>query len=597
MRTRFRAAIVFALLAATAEAGAQTPAAGAPPAQRLPCAVPAEESWSDQEKFVWRRACAGEVADFNLEPDYGGDIDPHKMPLPAKRILRGSFIRTILTQEKFANAIRQRGLRVNGARIADRLDLSNAELATQLWFERCFFAQSVDMSWLRTSQPIAFNKSQVPGSLIFYAAQMGADLHVKESSVGLIDLNGAHVVRTLDLTGSRANEVAMPALDVVANLDMANGAYGKLDLRGARIGHALDLTHASATTEAVMRGLEVGTTLDMSDGGVFSNLDLRGARVGNTLNLEDSTVVGQMLMDGLRVGVYLNLRHATLPGASLLGARTQQLALEGATVTGEIDMLDVQVGTDLWMTSARFFAPLKLRYMQIGGQLDWSGSQFHASVDLTGSRIGGALKLDDAKWFDGAVLIARFAKIGVIPRLANHWPDEMEIDGLTYEGLHTIGDDHVPWFEKVKRYSRQPYQQLASVLQAQGDVERATAVRFAERDRDRSRPEQVWYIAGWLGVLKWVIGYGYYPYYSLVWIVVFVVLGALVLRWSGEGRRNNMPIGLSYSFDMLLPVIRLRDRHYQMDLHGWARYYFYAHKIMGWVLASFLVAGLSGLTK
>jgi len=597
MWARFGAAIVFALLAAPGQACAQAPAAGAPPAQRLPCAVPAEESWSDQEKFVWRRACAGEVADFNLEPDYGGDIDPHKTPLPPKRILRSSFIRTILTQGKFANAIRQRGLRVNGARIADQLDLSNAELATQLWFESCFFAQSVDMSWLRTSQPIAFNKSQVPGSLIFYAAQLGADLHIKETTVGLINLNGAHVVRTLDLNGSHANEVAMPALDVVANLDMANGAYGRLELRGARIGHALDLSHSTATTETIMRGLEVGTTLDMKDGGVFNNLDLRGARVGNTLNLEGSAVVGTSVMDGLQVGVYLNFRYATLPGVSLLGARTQQLSLEGATVTGDIDMLEVQIGTDLWMTAARFFGRLYLTYMQIGGQLAWNGSQFHKSVDLTGSRIGGALNLDKVEWFDGAVLTARFAKIGIIPGLGDRWPSEMDIDGLTYEGLHTVGDDHVPWFNKVKRYSRQPYQQLANVLQAQGDVERATAVRFAERDRDRSRPEQPWYIAGWLGLLKWMIGYGYYPYYSLIWIVVFVGLGALVLRWSGEGRRNNMPVGLSYSFDMLLPVIRLRDRHYQMDLHGWARYYFYAHKIMGWVLASFLVAGLSGLTK
>jgi hypothetical protein len=78
---------------------------------------------------------------------------------------------------------------------------------------------------------------------------------------------------------------------------------------------------------------------------------------------------------------------------------------------------------------------------------------------------------------------------------------------------------------------------------------------------------------------------------------LFVVLGAAVLRVSGQGPRNAMPIGLSYSFDMLLPVIRLREQHYAVDLTGAPRYYFYCHKIMGWVLASFLVAGLSGLTK
>jgi hypothetical protein len=41
----------------------------------------------------------------------------------------------------------------------------------------------------------------------------------------------------------------------------------------------------------------------------------------------------------------------------------------------------------------------------------------------------------------------------------------------------------------------------------------------------------------------------------------------------------------------------LREKHYQIDLAGWPRYYFYMHKVMGYVLASFLITGLAGLTK
>jgi hypothetical protein len=58
-----------------------------------------------------------------------------------------------------------------------------------------------------------------------------------------------------------------------------------------------------------------------------------------------------------------------------------------------------------------------------------------------------------------------------------------------------------------------------------------------------------------------------------------------------------MPWGISYSFDLLLPIIRLRDSHYAIELKAPARYYFYFHKIMGYLLASFLIAGVSGLTK
>jgi hypothetical protein len=39
-----------------------------------------------------------------------------------------------------------------------------------------------------------------------------------------------------------------------------------------------------------------------------------------------------------------------------------------------------------------------------------------------------------------------------------------------------------------------------------------------------------------------------------------VGLGVFVLKVSGEGRRLRMPYGVAYSFDMLLPVIPLRDK-------------------------------------
>jgi len=98
-------------------------------------------------------------------------------------------------------------------------------------------------------------------------------------------------------------------------------------------------------------------------------------------------------------------------------------------------------------------------------------------------------------------------------------------------------------------------------------------------------------------LLDWVIGYGHHIERALGWTVGLVIVGAFVLGISGEGRKNGMPVGLSYSFDMLLPIIKLRDAHYDIDLKGWPCYYFYAHKIAGFVLASFLVAGISGLTK
>jgi len=52
-----------------------------------------------------------------------------------------------------------------------------------------------------------------------------------------------------------------------------------------------------------------------------------------------------------------------------------------------------------------------------------------------------------------------------------------------------------------------------------------------------------------------------------------------------------------YSFDALLPIIKLREMHYQIELIGWRHYYFYLQKTMGWILGILIVAVFSGLAK
>jgi hypothetical protein len=477
MRACLRAIVVLALLAAPASALAQpAPAAS-------PCTVAADAAWTAQEKFVWGRTCIGEIADLNTEPGH---------ELPKNHVLTTAFIEKILTDDKYSGAIKRHGIRVTGARFTETLDLQNIEVESELWFEQCSFEKGADLSWLRSSQPIAFNHSTVEGSLNFYAAQIESDLHMTDSALAAVNLAGAHVGRTLDLSNSRVKDA--------------------------------------------------------------------------------------------------------------------------------LDMPDLQVGADLEMRKAKFSGAIDLRYSQIGGELDWRGASFAQDVDLTRARVDGAFRLGStprpgatqpdpdepgpAIWARHVTMTARFAKLAVIPRLSDAWPNRLHIAGLTYDGIESVegvavGAGYEEWLHRQRRYSRQPYEQLANVLQAQGEIDTATAVRYAERDRDRDeqRRRGSWLIFAWLTLLRYLIGYGYYLFYSIGWVAGLIGLGVFVLWRSGEGRRNGMPYGVSYSFDMLLPIIQLRQKHYDIDLMGWARYYFYVHKILGWALASFLVAGLAGLTK
>ena len=142
------------------------------------------------------------------------------------------------------------------------------------------------------------------------------------------------------------------------------------------------------------------------------------------------------------------------------------------------------------------------------------------------------------------------------------------------------------------------------MFRAGGQTGKAHAILYAGRERERRAAEgATWWTSGlkWWGMflLMITIGYGLGHRYfrALVWVVALVLLGAGVLWLTGEGQAHGMPWGLSYSLDHLLPVVQLSKSHYDIELAGFARYYFYAHKLMGYVLASFLIAGLAGLTQ
>jgi hypothetical protein len=261
---------------------------------------------------------------------------------------------------------------------------------------------------------------------------------------------------------------------------------------------------------------------------------------------------------------------------------------------------------------------------KIGGDLNLGGGKFRQYFDLTNAHIEGEIRFNpsdpdsstsNTEWNKPAKLIFRNATIEKLPHYSNPWPDQVDLEGLSYRSISVAWEDGndgkgqtsqspSEWIERMMgpkaaetRFSVQPYEQLASVLAAHGQMEAANAVHYAAKERERAR-------AGWwtwvgMTVLKWSIGYGYYVQRAIYILAGFLLLGVVVLWISGEAARNGLRWGgAEYSLDMLLPLIRLQERHYSnVELQGWPRLYFDAHKIMGYVLVSLLVAGLTLTAK
>jgi hypothetical protein len=180
------------------------------------------------------------------------------------------------------------------------------------------------------------------------------------------------------------------------------------------------------------------------------------------------------------------------------------------------------------------------------------------------------------------------------------------------------------WLARTQApYDPSPYQQVITFLQKIGDSIGADFFYVESKNRERDRACDEMDILNFSGCFylwaAFLVGYGRHLFIAVHVSTLFIVVGAFVFRGeekpkfkspylpfaspSGTESRikvssAHIPLRWAYSFDMFIPLVKLRDRHYKdVDFSGKIRYYLYAHKLAGWVLGSFIVASIVSLTK
>ena len=338
--------------------------------------------------------------------------------------------------------------------------------------------------------------------------------------------------------------------------------------------------------------------LFLGEGAQFAEVNLNSANVDGNVVMRRARFTGPLHMDSIQVGGLLLMRDTEFVSVDLPNAR-----IEG------------QVSTD----GAKFTCALNMDGTQVGGSLYMRGTHFENELILFGSEISGALQFSngerEASWGEGASLDLRQARLQVIeisegslPKKNAENPRPLKLEGLQYQRLVTYaGADEVNtwnadeyrthWLEKSE-FSSQAYKQLADALEREDRSDVAAEILYASKEKQWARAEGLrWFN---LTLQKYLIGYGYRLYQALFWFGWFVGLGALVhLRVKAKLKQGlaDLAASLFFSFDWLIPVLKLDEVHYEEPIPGWRRYYFGAHILIGFVLVSFILAGVSGLTK
>jgi hypothetical protein len=319
------------------------------------------------------------------------------------------------------------------------------------------------------------------------------------------------------------------------------------------------------------------------------------------------------------------------------------VSLERVSASGEVNMNDATIGDNLKCDNATFEA-ISVEDARISRDLWWTKIRDRTSStrrrpDLTGATAANLVD-DKTSWPPAG---------------------KLDLDGFSYGHFEMRQDINVPqdaanrlrWLRLQNLSSRgvltQPYTELANLLESEGDVRGARLVRIGmEDDLRRNRR---WYAQIWPWILKLTIGYGYEPWLGVWWAVGFILFGYLsfalgyragivaptdkaafmdfqVNKLSPGYQRFN---AFTYSLDTFLPIINLglKDKwmpnptlssgpnnmpgtllgdfvsahlphvaELQFFKSGQAlRVYFWCHLLIGWVLVTLIVAGLTGIIR
>ena len=586
--------------------------------------------WNNAETWAWSRICQGSVANFNERPS-GCPLVSIKLMEDKNicdRILTAHFLETILLDDSFQSSSIRPGVHIIGAYFPETLDLSDATIDFPLRIEQSEFGSTVNLQRLKTSSFIGLSSSHFKDLLNMRLATIQGPLFLNDGATFReVELSGAHIGEQLSMESSTfEGTLSMESISVAGDLQMGrnakegNAQFHDVALNGAKIDASVYMAGSSFAKKLDMNTINISGSLYMNERAKFGEVELTGARIGGQVNMDSSKFNSKLIMDTMTVGRSLLMRdqavfsdNVYLNGAKIGG----EVSMRGSRYDGVLHMDAVTIEGRLRMHSlpedypdqTTEFTGVLLREARIGGEVDMSDAKFMGKTSLDFSTIGSGLVVKNAQFEHLSLRHTRARKLQVVD--SSTWPMRLDLNGFTYSSIdwQPRGDDGelgelAEWLGKHAPLSPQPYWQLASVLRNDGREGMADRILVAYHDRELQEASVLdgkWWR---LVPLKYLIGYGYGGGYfrALLWAALFVAIGTIVLNLKTQ-RQRHKDIGgvlgrIVFSVDMLLPVIRLRERHYtEVDLKGGARYYFYVHKVLGYILTFFVIAGLSGVTS
>ena len=458
------------------------------------------------------------------------------------------------------------------------IELTAAKIGGQFNLDHTKVFGDIHMPGMNVGSQFSAKNSTIRGSLSMSGAIVERQLMLKQSEINQIQMPGIKIKSRLVLKGATVfGNINLDSISAEGHINLAQGNFNSLSLITADIKGRLDMHKSRFSGRVETYGLSVGDILDLKGAQFEDELRMQRSRIGSLLYLNSAKFS----------------RNVSLKGASITG----DLYTDSAEFREKLDMGSVRLSGELIINEGTFEGNVLINLAQLG-VINYKGVKRLKYLDLTGTNVD---------------------KMIVVVKDTSDFPENLQLHGFTYNlfvgeyggRVEQEQEFFQAWLKKLAKYTPQPYTQCAKVLREFGQPEKANKVLFAgkEEERKAARHQNDFGRWIWLSALKWTIGYGIGIKYfqSLIWVFLLIVVGTLVCRSIKDDANMKQLDAVTtkerwlnwffYSMDNLLPIISLRDLHNKIDPPKWARLYFYFHKIAGWLLASFILAGLAGITQ
>jgi hypothetical protein len=363
--------------------------------------------------------------------------------------------------------------------------------------------------------------------------------------------------------------------------------------------------------------------------------------------MEDSRFEAALDMERIRCAALDLDRAAFRQGMRLVGATIDgNLRMPQATFWGALKANNLVVGGSLLLRNADRLGEINLVGARVAGALDLSGAKLEGPLNLASSNIGGDLSLSAAGlpqvfWGEDSTLNLRnahvkalHAEVGALlkPAARNLRIDKarrrdfVPTDLAGFEVDRLFGRDAqggsladapanalIRWIEARNdsdlRHDPGPYHRLAAALRAAGQPAKADDLINAAGNH-AIRAHNVGWGRKIAGALSWLlIGHGVRIHRALIAFLLLVLAGAMA-GWAAEGWAppyappDGWDAWLRASLDHATPIVNFSteadaflSQRFKGAPPGWLANLWFAQAIVGFVIASYLAAGLSGFAE